>query len=497
MAKPSGKVHLAVTRRVYKDTEYKATLLRRSYRQDGKVRNETVGNLSHLEQWIIDGLRAMLAGRRLVDLDEGFEIVRSLPHGNVEAVLGALRVLDLERLISGTRCRERDLVVAMIVQQVLAPGSRLTHARRFSQTTLSEELELGEVSEAELLSAIAWLLERQQRIEKTLATRHLGTQAFVRYDVRANYGAHGAPASPGILRELATGGPRTVYGLTCTPDGRPLAIGVHAGSGRDQRALPNAVQAVSQRCGIQQVIVIAQRGVILAELLSQKGIEFVTELRVGQILALVRSGDLELSLVGDTEPAEITSELYPAERLIAYRSPAFAAQCARERETTLSATGDGDQIQAETELDGVYVIRTSSRPPTLTNSATVRAYQQLELSEPAFSKISDGRQSAPTELRPEASVHAHAFLCMLAYYLTWHLKEVWTPLIFGTPDGTNADIRTGAQFSGYLSVLSELATQTRCTMRMQGTAATFDKLTTPTKLQVHALALAASEPAIA
>ncbi len=294
MAKRGGKVHIAVTRRQYKGTEYTTTLLRHSYRQDGKVRNETVGNLSHLEDWMINGLRAMLAGRRLVDLDADLEIVRSLPHGHVEAVLGALRALDLERLISRTRSRERDLAVAMIVEQVLAPGAGVTNARRFGQTTLSEEMGLGDISERELLLAGDWLLARQPRIERTLARRHLGEEAFVRDDVRAN--------------------------------------------DRD----------------------------------------------------------------GSATPALASSRFQGAD--------------------------------------------------------------------------------------------AHAFLCTLAFHLTWHLEQVWTPLIIAAADGSGSQIRELAQFSSYLSVLSELATRTRCTLRVGGSDATFEKLSSPTELQAHALALAAAAP---
>ena len=187
MPRRGGKVHIAETRRHYKGKEYKTTLLRRSYREGGKVRNETVGNLSHLEDWMIDGLRAMLAGRRLVDLDEEFEIVRSLPHGHVAAVLGVLRELDLERLICRERCRERDLCVAMICQRLLAPCSKLSMTRLVAQTTLAEELELGEVTEAELLSAMDWVYERQERIEKALARRHLQGEGFVLYDLSSGY----------------------------------------------------------------------------------------------------------------------------------------------------------------------------------------------------------------------------------------------------------------------------------------------------------------------
>jgi len=187
VAKRGGKVHVATTRRHYNGKEYKSTLLRRSYREGGKVKNETVGNLSHLDEWMIDGLRAMLAGRRLVDLDEDFEISRSLPHGHVAAVLGVLRELDLERLLGRERCRERDLerdlCVAMIVQRLLAPGSKLSATRLFQKTTLAEEMELGEVTEAELLEAMDWLYDRQDRIERTLARRHLASEGFVLYDL--------------------------------------------------------------------------------------------------------------------------------------------------------------------------------------------------------------------------------------------------------------------------------------------------------------------------
>ncbi|MGI9094201.1 MAG: IS1634 family transposase, partial [Thermoleophilaceae bacterium] len=190
MPKRTGAVHVSTTRRHYKDKVYETTLLRRSFREGGKVRNETVGNLSHLPAHVIDGIRAGLAGRVLVDLDEQFEICRSLPHGHVQAVLGVLRSLDLERLISRERCRQRDLVVAMICQALIGPGSKLSVTRRLSQSTLAEELSLGEVTEAELLSAMDWLLSRQARIEKALAHRHLkreGDRSFVLYDLSSSY----------------------------------------------------------------------------------------------------------------------------------------------------------------------------------------------------------------------------------------------------------------------------------------------------------------------
>jgi len=231
MSRRGGRVHVATTRRHYKGKEYTTTLLRRSYREGGKVRNETVGNLSHLDRWMVDGLRAMLAGRRLVDLDEEFEIERSLPHGHVAAVLGLLRALDLERLLCRERCRERDLIVAMICQRLIGPGSKLSATRLLAKTTLGEELDLGEVSEAEMLGAMDWLLERQERIEGTLARRHLAGEGFVLYDLSSSYveGRCCPLASRGYSRDGKKGKLQINYGLICSPEGRPIAVGVCVG----------------------------------------------------------------------------------------------------------------------------------------------------------------------------------------------------------------------------------------------------------------------------
>ena len=227
---------------------YTSHLLRRSYREGGKVRHENLGNLSHLPIEIIEAIRAMLAGRQLIDLDENFEIERSLPHGHVAAVLGVLRGLDLERLISREACRERDLVVAMIVQRLIGPGSKLSATRRFSQSTLAEELSLGEVSEAELLAAMDWLLERQGRIERTLARRHLagdGEDAgFVLYDLSSSYveGRCCPLATLGYSRDAKKGKLQVNYGLICCPQGRPVGVRVHEGRTTDSQTVPGSVR---------------------------------------------------------------------------------------------------------------------------------------------------------------------------------------------------------------------------------------------------------------
>jgi transposase len=569
MAKRGGKVHIAVTRRHYKGTEYQTTLLRRSYREGGKVRNETVGNLSHLEDWMIDGLRAMLAGRRLVDLDSEFEITRSLPHGHVAAVLGVLAELDLERLLSRERCRERDLCVAMIVQQVLKPGSKLAHTRRYAKTTLAEELQLGEVTEAELLAAMDWLLERQERIEKTLANRHLAREGFVLYDLSSSYmeGRCCPLAKLGYSRDQVKGKLQITYGLTCSPEGRPVAIAVHEGNITDQQTLPDAVNAVAERFAIEHVVVVADRGMLThahTKTLTEQGIEFISALKAVQVRALVNSGDLQLSLFDEQNLAEITSEQHPGERLIVCRNPAVAAQRARKRESMLTATetelekvtamlsgprgtlrnaragkigeragkiinkykmakhfeleiSDGhfsyqrntQQIAAEAALDGFYVIRTTSHHPTLTTQATVRAYKQLKMAERAFRTIKDTIEIRPIRHHLSTRVRSHAFLCMLAYHVSFELRARLTPLLFDdeTPlaptdpvapsqRSPQALAKAGSAHTdhGYPAhtlpdLLDDLGTLTRNTLRIGTTEHTFTRLTTPTQLQTTALQL--------
>ena len=251
MAKRGGSAHVATIRTKGKgDVVYTSHLLRRSYREGGKVRHENLGNLSHLPIEIIDAIRAMLAGRRLVDLDEDFQIERSLPHGHVAAVLGVLRGLDLERLLGRERCRERDLVVAMIVQRLIGPGSKLSATRRFSQTTLADELGLGEVSEAELLGAMDWLLDRQPRIERTLARRHLSgageAAGFVLYDLSSSYveGRCCPLATLGYSRDGKKGKLQVNYGLICCPEGRPVGVRVYEGRTTDSQTVPGVVDAI-------------------------------------------------------------------------------------------------------------------------------------------------------------------------------------------------------------------------------------------------------------
>ena len=474
---------------------YTSQLLRRSYRDaGGKVRHENLGNLSHLAPEIIDAIRAMLAGRRLVDLDEDFEITRSLPHGHVAAVLGVLRDLDLERVIARERCRERDLVVAMVVQRLIAPGSKLSATRRFAQTTLADELSLGEVTEPELLAAMDWLLERQDRIERTLARRHLKHagegDGFVLYDLSSSYveGRCCPLASLGYSRDGVKGKLQVNYGLICSPEGRPVGVRVHEGRTTDSQTVPDTVATIRQRFGIEQVCFVGDRGMITqahAASLKDQRVDFISALKSVQIRSLVNSGELQLSLFDEQNLAEITSTAFPGERLVVCRNPAVAVERARKRADLLAATEaelekvkamvtgprgslrsadagqigqragrvinkykvakhftlgiadgafayqrDTQQITNEAALDGLYVIRTTLPAQKLGAPAAVRAYKQLKMAERAFRTMKDTIEIRPIHHHLEDRVRAHVFLCMLAYYATFELQQRLAPLLF-------------------------------------------------------------------
>jgi len=570
MAKRIGSVHVATTRRHYKGKVYETTLLRQSYREGGRVRNRTVGNLSHLPEHVIEAIRSMLAGRELIDAEEGFEIVRSLPHGHVATVLGVLRALDVERLICRERCRERSLCVAMICQALIGAGSKLSWTRRLSQTTLAGELDVGEVTEAELLGALDWLYERQGRVERTLARRHLTDGSFVLYDLSSSYleGRACPLAALGHSRDGRRGKLQVNWGLICAPEGRPVAIRVHPGNTADPQTLPGAVDAVRRDFGIERVIFVGDRAMITqahARTLAEHGIGFVTALKAPQVRALVEAGELQLSLFDQTNLAEITCEQYPGERLVVCRNPALAAERARKREDLLQATereldqvkhmvhgprgrlkhADAGkigervgrvinkhkvakhfelhvadrafsyqrktaQINAEAALDGIYVLRTTCSQDQLTSQAVVRVYKQLKMAERAIRTLKSTLEVRPIRHWLEQRVRAHFFLCMLAYHVCFELQQRLGPLLYTDEQPlAPADPVAPAQRSAAAKakdqshtttdgfpahslpdLVAELGTICRNTIRIGKSQHTFTRLTTPTKLQAHALELA-------
>ncbi len=491
MKKSSGAMHVVTIKRRHGEREYESTLVRRSIREGKQVRKETIANLSRLPAEAIEAVRRALAGETLVTAEDAFQIERSLPHGHVAAVLGVARRLGLERLLGRERSRERDLCLAMVCQRLLRAGSKLSATRRFGLTTLGEELAVEGASEAELLAAMDWLLARQERIEAALARRHLTEGCFVLYDLSSSYleGRKCPLAALGYPRDGKRGKLQISYGLTCSPEGRPVAVEVFDGKTHDDKTLPQALERIKQRFGIERVVVCGDRGMITEaniEVLKQHGFDWITALKAPQLRALVETDALQLSLFDETNLAEIASERYPGERLVVCRNPHVARERARKREALLSATekelqkvkasvdnprgrlhgkpagligeragrvvnrykvakhfqltiADGrfdyqrseQAIGKEAALDGFYVLRTSVGEDALTPQAVVRAYKLLAHAERAFRAM----KSPELEIRPlhhhlEDRVRAHVFLCMLAYAVRFELEARLAPLLF-------------------------------------------------------------------
>ncbi len=568
----SGAMHVVTNRVRHGEREYTSTLLRRSYREGGKVRKETLANLSHLPPDAIELIRGALRGESYVPAGEAFEIERSLPAGHVMAALLMARRLDLASSLDRKPSRERDLVMAMICQRVIAPASKLATARSLGCTTLAEELNVTDADEDDLYAALDWLLDRQERIEDRLARRHLKDGELVLYDVSSSYfeGRSCPLARLGYSRDGKRGTPQVIYGLLCDKPGRPIAVEVFSGQLHDDATLPAQITKLKQRFRLESVVVVADRGMVtkanMQALKDTEGIGWITALKAPQIKKLARDGVLQLSLFDEQNLAEITAEDYPGERLIVCRNPLVAAERTRKREELLQATERDlqqiadrvqkgtltgaseiglaagpavkrykmrkhfdlqitdrsftftrktEQITNEAALDGIYILRTGLTTQECSTSDVVRSYKNLEQAERAFKTFKGPElQIRPIHHHLETRVRAHIFLCMLAYYLTWHLKQAWTPLLFKDehpPTSTDPVAKatrstsakrkaqtkhttTGEPCHSYKSLLSELATLTRNTIRLQHTDATFQKLAQSTNLQAHALHLAELTP---
>jgi hypothetical protein len=574
-ARQTGAMHVSTTTRRVGDREYNATLLRRSYRQDGKVKKETLANLSHLPADAIDALRRVLAGETLMSVDDAFEIERSLPAGHVTAALAMARRLDLAKLLDRSPCRERDLCMAMIVGRVIGPGSKLETVRTLGQSTLAEECNVLGADEDDLYLAMDWLLDRQKLVEDRLAARHLADGEMVLYDVSSSYfeGRTCPLAKLGYSRDGKPGLLQIIYGLLCDTDGRPVAVEVFTGECHDDKTLPAQIVKLKDRFGLSRVVVVADRGMVtkanIEQLASTDGVEWITALKAPTIKKLARSGIFQPSLFDQQNLGEITDVAeFPGERLIVCRNPLVGAQRARKRtellaateidlaaiahrvtagtlsgadkiglavgpalkryrmrkhfettitDTTFTYTPKTVEIAAEASLDGFYILRTSLTETALATGDVVRAYKNLEQAERAFGSIKGpDLQIRPIHHHLEDRVRAHVLICMLAYYLTWHLKAAWKPLLFTdehppvSPDPVAKAVRsTGAQHKAqtkrtstghpahsYDTLLSELSTQTRNTTRLHGSTSTFQKLTQPTALQAEALDLAQHAPVV-
>ncbi len=483
-------MHIAKVVRKYKDREYVSWLLRRSFREAGKVHHETLANLSALPPAGIEALRAVLAGETLVGAGEAVDVERSLAHGHVAAVWAMAEKLGLARLL-GPVCPERDLALALVVARAVRPASKLATTRWWQTTTMAEDLGVAAASTDEVYAAMDWLVGRQGDIEAALARRHLVPGGRVLYDLSSSWveGHCCSLAARGYSRDGKAGKEQIEYGLTCDPEGRPIAVEVFAGNTADPAAFISAAQAVRERFGLDDVVMVGDRGMItsarIEALRAVGGLGWLTSLRAPSIAALAASGALLMSLFDEVNFAEIAHPDYPGERLVACRNPALAAERARKRAELLAATEADlaavrsaverdhqplrgqdkialrvgrvlnrhkvakhfelvitedsfsfsrkeEQISAEAALDGIYVVRASA-PHTdgLSAAELVGAYKDLKFNEAGFRSL----KAIDLDLRPiyhysEDRVRAHVFICMLALYLVWHLRRAWAPLCF-------------------------------------------------------------------
>lgn len=577
MPRRNGPVHVATTTRIVNGKVYRSYLLRRSYRENGKVKHQTLGNLSHLPLDLIDTIRRRLAG----DAPQGgpWELVRSLPHGHVAAVLGLLRQIGLEGVLGSRRSRQRDLVVAMLVMRLVAPRSKLATCRGLREetatTSLATELQLGEVADEELYAALDWLLRRQTRIETKLAKRHLAEGTLVLYDVTSS--SHTGRRSPlvqfGYNRDGKRGQPQIVYGLLCNAEGCPVAVEVFAGNTADPNTLSSQVKKPRRRFGLQRVVVVGDRGMLttcrIDELLrGVEGLDWISALRADSIKKLAAQGVIQPSLFDQRDLAEVTSPDFPGERLIGCRNPLLAEERARKREELLAATErelqaiaaatqgrqrplrgkeriglrvgkvldrykvgkhfeweiEEDrftyrrreaQIAEEAALDGLDVIRTSVAAGTLASQEAVRAYKDLAKVERAFRCL----KTVDLHVRPiyhwlDDRIRAHVLLCMLAYYVEWHLRQRWAAILFDDHDRQAAQAarksvvapaprseaarkkdlakRTAANepVHSLQTLLADLGTLCKNRVRLRSQAGSeFYLLTRPTPLQQRALDL--------
>ena len=481
-------MHVAVSTRRYKEKVYRSVLLRRSVRDGEKVRKETLANLSHLPDEAVEAIRQVLAGKELVVAGSDFDVQRSRLHGHVAAVSAMAEKLGFPKLL-GPPCRERDLVFGLIVGRVCCPGSKLATTRWWTDTTLAADLGIEDASTDDVYAAMDWLGERQDRIESELLARHVEPASMVLYDLSSSwvYGRTSSLAQFGYSRDGKRGEPQINYGLVCTPGGCPVAVNVFSGNTSDPAAFAETVTKLRDHHHLSKIVLVGDRGMItaarIADLKSHDGIGWITALRAPTIQKLARQGVIQLSLFDEMNLAELTSDDFAGERLIACRNPAVAAERARKRAELLTATDteldkvtaavnegrlkdpgkigvrvgrilnrfkmskhyqltitdssfaythDTVSINTEAVLDGIYIIRAGGQPTSgLDPAGVVGAYKQLANVEREFRTL----KTVDLELRPihhhlDDRIKTHIFICMLAAYLVWHLRRAWAPLCF-------------------------------------------------------------------
>jgi len=572
MPSRTGAAHVVTTTRAYKGKIYRTHLLRRSYRDGASVKNETLGNLSHLPESLIEIIRRSLQGETFIALSEAFEVASSRAHGQVQAVAAAMQRLDFASVLGSRPSRERELVLAMVAARIVAPSPKLATTRWWHTTTLASEFGVADANEDDLYAAMDWLLGRQEAIQKKLAGRHLHDGGLVLYDLTSSYfeGTHCPLAKLGHNRDGRKGLLQVNYGLLTDARGCPVAVSVHEGNVADSATFMPEVQRLRERFGIGQLVMVGDRGMIghasIAALREMNGIGWITALKNASIRTLVEQGQLQLGLFDERNLIELSSPEYPGERLVACRNPQLAKLRALKREELLAATernlrtikdrvdagklsgadaiglrvgkvinqykvakhfelaiGDKtftfarkhDAIAAEGALDGIYIIRTSVDAQRMDAADCVRNYKALANVERAFRSLKTvDLKVRPIHHRTADRVRAHILLCMLAYYVEWHMREAWAPLMFADTDQAAKATRDpvapaqrsraaldkaarhtlddGTPVHSFSTLMAELATIVRNTCRTLSAgpeAPSFDILTTPNATQRHALDL--------
>jgi len=549
-----------------------AYLLRESYREQGKVKKRTLANLSSLPIEQILRIRQILRGDQLAPVDTLFQAVGSAQHGHVQAVLSAMKRLRFDALLSSRPCRERDLVVAMVAARILEPHSKLATTRWWHFTTLPQILGVSDATEDNLYEAMDWLLARQDRIEKKLAARHLRENGLVLYDLSSSYfeGTTCPLAALGHSRDGIKGKLQVNYGLLAAPGGCPVSVSVYEGNTGDPTTLLEQVTKVKNAFGIKNLVLVGDRGMITQKQIDSlkdiEGVDWISALKTGGIRELLHRGDLQMGLFDERNLFELTHPDFPGERLIACRNPELARMRAAKRQDLLLATTQEldkvqrmvekgrltgrdkigvrigrvinkykmakhlalviddqhfdyeirqEQVAAEAALDGIYVIRTSLPKERISAPDAVRNYKSLSDVERAFRCLkSIDLLVRPIRHRLEDRVRAHIFLCMLSYYVEWHMLEAWRPLLFADEDrnakakrdpvapakrseealrkAATHTLEDGTPAHSFRTLLKELACIVRNICHRVGadpSEPTFLMTTTPNPRQARALAL--------
>ena len=553
-----------------------AILLRESYREGTRVRNRTLANLSHWPAAKIEALRALLRGQPVAAspsaFEPSFEIIASCAHGHVQAVAAAMQRLGLSALLAAKPCRERELVSAMVAARIVAPHTKLATTRWWHTTTLAEDFGVAEASEDDLYAAMDWLLARQDTIQKKLAARHLSEGGLVLYDLSSSYfeGSTCPLAKLGYSRDGRKGLLQVNYGLLTDARGCPVAVAVHEGNVADSKTLMPEVKRLREDFGIEQLVMVGDRGMIskkaIAEMRETQGIGWISALKSASIRTLVEQGHLQMGLFDERNLVELSAPDFPGERLVACRNPELAKLRAHKREDLLAATARsldkikarveagklagqddigvrvgkvvnkykvakhfalaiGDHtftfarkhqgIAAEAALDGIYIIRTSVPAAQMAAPQCVRNYKALANVERAFRSLKTvDLKVRPIHHRTANRVRAHIFLCLLAYYVEWHLREAWRELMFADTEAqakatrdpvaparrskvalakvARHTLEDGTPVHSFTTLMAELATIVRNTCRTPNAgpdAPTFAVLTTPNAKQQRAFEL--------